>query len=118
MRYVTDARVRAALAALCRDHSCRTIGCYTDRHPSRWEPAVVMRPDGDGCFTDAGAFEFIAKQIDEDRAIRIVNLQHPSGAEGYEIVVPLGSGIDLYVKLAFNRRHTGVIGRSFHYSER
>lgn len=67
-------------------------------------------------FTEPGAWEFIAEQLEAGRPMLEIKLDTPAGKTGYVVMASGGEKRpDIYVKLQLGSGK--VIGRSFHYSE-
>ena len=112
-----NAETRRQLALLARSDRTRT-SAFSPHEPTDWRPNEVRRPGGgfSPYFTDAGAWELIADELDEGHKIEVVELRKPAGAKGYVMKIDLEPGVPtLYVKLQL--RQGQVVGRSFHYSE-
>jgi hypothetical protein len=68
-------------------------------------------------FTEPGAWEFIAEQLESDRELQVIALDNPAGKTGYVLVVNGGPNRpEIYIKVQLGAGK--VIGRSFHYSEK
>jgi len=102
--------LRRELAILARRKRARVLGW-----PRDWRPSEVCNPEDSCPFTPAGAWEFIAEILEKrtDIALKPVTLDHPSGATGYVLIVPLQTDT-VYIKLQIGAGK--IIGRSFHYS--
>lgn len=107
-----DAQTRHQLAILCRRKKARTSQWSPER-PTEWQPTSVTDPRSGVPFTDAGAWDFVAKKLDDGIPLEHVILKKPPGAKAYVLLIPLVDRI-LYVKLQLGPG--AVIGRSFHYS--
>ena len=67
-------------------------------------------------FTNAGAWELIASELEAGCEVKTVALRKPSGAKGYEMLIELAPGEPpVYIKVQLGAGK--VIGRSFHYSK-
>jgi hypothetical protein len=68
-------------------------------------------------FTEDGAWEYVADNIDAGVEIEVIELSMPAGKKGYVIALPSHNReISIYVKLQFGA--DCVVGRSFHYSKK
>ncbi len=66
-------------------------------------------------FTEAGAWEFIAIQLENGHEVNEVTLDKPPGCTGYVLEIAGEDGqATIYIKLEIVG--TKVYGRSFHYS--
>ncbi|MCY4060670.1 MAG: hypothetical protein OXG44_22060 [Gammaproteobacteria bacterium] len=116
---VTD-DTRRQLADLAR-RPRRRSAVFHPESPVDWRPHQVRNPDAEldpphDVFTEAGAWEFIARKLDDGHDVRVVTLRVPAGARAYVMTIDLEtSKPPLYVKLQL--RHGRILGRSFHYSE-
>lgn len=82
----------------------------------KWWPTDVKDPRSGECFTPAGAWDFIAEQLEQrGTVIKKIELKEPPGRKGYVLLIRTKEGI-IYVKLHFGGTGDTVIGRSFHYS--
>jgi hypothetical protein len=68
-------------------------------------------------FTDADAFEAIAKAFEDDTLeIKTVILRIPPGKTAYEILIPQPAGrAPIYAKVQLGSGQ--ILARSFHYSD-
>ena len=73
--------------------------------------------DGNSEFTNDGAWELIASQLESGHRVETMALDKPKGATGYVMKIRLDtSHPQLYVKVELYRGW--ILGRSFHYSDR
>jgi hypothetical protein len=90
-------------------------------NPNKWHPTEVTNPAfGDVPFTEAGAWEFLADQLEQGLEFWEVEQDDPPGVKAYEMTIDLGNRPEepsLYVKLRLGHGNR-VMGRSFHYSTR
>ena len=107
------ASIRHQLGILCRRKGCRT-SAWTPDCPTDWRPTSVANPDTGEPFTEAGAWEWVADQLDAGIVIEPVSLDKPPGKTAFAFQVTKGA-IRIYVKLQLGSGK--VIGRSFHRSE-
>lgn len=108
--------IRRELIVLARRKDARTFQFARNR-PTHWVPRQVRNPDGEleGCFTNAGAWEFLATKLEAGHPVEIVELKTPPGAKGYVMKIDMEPGQpQLYVKLQLQSGK--IIERSFHYS--
>lgn len=72
-------------------------------------------PRSGAAFTEDGAWEYVAEQIEAGIAIEVIQLEIPPGKRGYVMHLPShDASVPIYVKLQLG---SGVVvGRSFHYS--
>lgn len=105
-------RIRRELAVLCRRKSARTSD-WSAQRPTEWRPNTVIDPTSDSPFTNVGAWEFVASQLENGVELELVQLEKPPGSSGYVFKILLGNR-QLYVKLQLGSGK--VFGRSFHYS--
>ena len=89
---------RFELTRLARDRRRRVAKSTTTR-PARWQPASVHNPDdGNSEFTNDGAWELIASQLESGHRVEIMALDKPKGATGYVMKIRLdNSHPELYV---------------------
>ena len=89
---------RFELTRLARDRRRRVAKSTTTR-PARWQPASVHNPDdGNSEFTNDGAWELIASQLESGHRVEIMALDKPKGATGYVMKIRLdNSHPQLYV---------------------
>ena len=100
------------LIANCRRKSARGYG-----FPKDWRPGSVHDPESGMCFTEAGAWEFIATLL-ETREWTEMELNQPRGARALMLIAPMeGATQPLYIKIELGPRNM-PLARSFHYSER
>lgn len=109
-----SAAIRARLAALARSKRTRQTQ-FTAAMPTRWQPAQVTDPTTRQAFTEDGAWQYIANQLDAGVSIEAIPLEKPPGKTGYVLKLPGANGAVIYVKLQICGDH--VRGRSFHLSE-
>jgi hypothetical protein len=90
---------------------------HTSEYPSRWHPTGITNPLTGCVFSDAGAWDWIAEQLEAGiDAWRLV-LDQPPGKIAWYFTVPTPHNSEpIYIKLQHCGDH--VRGRSFHYSER
>jgi len=89
---------------------------FSQKAPTRWQTLQVTNPETGFPFSDAGAWELIADQIDSGVEIKYVKLDKPSGAIGYAFLMKIDpKRLPIYVKLQLGAGV--VIGRSFHYDD-
>ena len=111
---------RRQLADLARRPQRRSA-TFRSGSPIDWRPHQVRNPEADldpphDVFTEAGAWEFIARKLDDGHDVQVLTLRAPEGARAYVMTIHLeDSTPPLYVKLQL--RHGRILGRSFHYSE-
>jgi len=87
---------------------------FSDEAPCDWGPLSLTDPRTGQAFTEDGAWEFICDSIQAGVPINEVELHHPPGKKGYELLLQGFGGVTLYVKLQIMGDH--VRGRSFHQS--
>jgi hypothetical protein len=111
------ASVRSELSRLAKRKQDR-ITEWSRQMPTEWTPGKVVNPEVDMPFTEAGAWDLVARLLDAGHPIQQVSLRQACSAEtGYVILVDLKPGMPkLYVKLQL--KHGKICGRSFHYSDR
>jgi hypothetical protein len=108
--------VRREMARRARDKKLR-IDEHTPEDPTVWNPTQVLNPECGIPFTDITAWHFIADQLDLGCSVRIVELDKPKGAAGYEMSFQGFAGQPrIYVKVRLHKHR--IIGRSFHNSTR
>lgn len=108
---------RRQIISLARQKRCRHSE-FSPERPVKWRPTQVTNPEVDLPFTEAGAWEFIAQQLEAGQPLTEIVLDKPPGKIGYVLSVLLSSDRpELYVKLELGGSGK-VFGRSFHYSER
>jgi len=105
--------IRKQLAMLSLRKSART-SAWTKDVPTDWNPGSVINPTTSEPFTEVGAWEFVAEQLEACVPLSEVELTHPQGKKAHAFVVQLGDR-ELYVKLQLGSGK--VVGRSFHYSK-
>src|SRR2546425_4438044 len=98
------------LAKWARQQDTRTSKFTRDR-PRHWRPFQTIDPRTHEPFTECGAWEFIAEQIEAGHPISELQPNQPSGNLAYWMVVELQNGSSLYVELELSTHK--VIGRSF-----
>lgn len=105
---------RRQLAQLARQKKKRRV---PSELPCTWRPSAVINPEDDQPFTPAGAWEFIARLLEDivDQEVTPVILDCPIGKQAFSMLCPVPGG-NLYIKVHFGAGHT-ILGRSFHYSE-
>ena len=101
------------LIASCRRKHMRVLG-----FPRDWSATRVKNPENDGyCFTDAGAWEFIADKLETKHKFEEIVLDNPKGALAIVMKIQLTTSEPLlYVKIQLGVGNM-AIGRSFHYSD-
>lgn len=105
------------MALLARRRTAR-ISEFKRHRPTDWRPGQVRNPDGllDTHFTDSTAWELIATRLEHGQEVTVIDLNRPTGAKGYVMMIDLGSDVPrLYIKLQMGAGK--IFGRSFHYSE-
>lgn len=110
-------QIRNKLITRARDRHAR-ITYWTKNRPTKWWPGKVRNPEegGDTCFTNEGAWELIAEQLEAGCEVDEIKLRKPPGNRAYVMMIDLlESKRMLYVKLELERGK--IFGRSFHYSE-
>jgi hypothetical protein len=84
--------------------------------PTRWQPTQVTDPSTRQAFTEDGAWQYIANQLEAGVPIETIILDKPPGRTGYVLKLPGVSVVVIYVKLQLCGDH--VRGRSFHLSDK
>lgn len=109
--------IRRQLISLARQKHCRVVAFSRER-PVDWRPTQIINPEVGLPFSDAGAWEFIAQQLEAGQPLTEIVLDKPPGKSGYVMIIHLvDERPSLYVKLELGGAGK-VFGRSFHYSER
>lgn len=100
------------LIANCRRKNMRSLG-----FPREWTPEKVKNPEMDGyCFTEVGAWEFVADKLTAGHEFEVMILDNPNGALAIVMKIQLSaSDPSLYVKIQLGAGNK-ALGRSFHYS--
>ncbi|MBF0462527.1 MAG: hypothetical protein HQL87_14175 [Magnetococcales bacterium] len=100
------------LVARCRCKGQRDLGW-----PREWCPNRIKQPGTDGYyFSDVGAWEFIADQLEAGHPYEELYLDKPPGALAIVMKIRLAPNVPLlYVKVQIGPGNK-VLGRSFHYS--
>jgi hypothetical protein len=107
--------IRSQLALLARRPHAR-VRIFTRDVPIDWRPGTTRHPNSGECFTDAGAWEFIAESLDREApALEAILLHLPPGKTGYVLKVPGYEKRTIYIKLQLGAGT--VIARSFHESD-
>jgi len=107
--------IKHQLAVLIRRGNRRVP--FEQEYPKRWCFGEVVDPRSRKYFTPAGAWDFIAEQLEETGTkINEITLKKPPGKKAYVLKTPTRDGI-IYIKIHFGMRGDTVFGRSFHYSE-
>lgn len=107
---------RPQMAKLASTRRSRTTE-FSEKFPTEWQPRAVVDPRSTSgeVFTDDSAWEFISELLSSGYPIKEIDLKHPPGKKGYEMVVSGANGKrDIYIKLQL--RSGEVHGRSFHES--
>ena len=111
--------IRKELAELARSKKTRTRD-FSKGQPTRWKhyevenitPSSIFIP----YFTEDGAWQFIADQLDSGHEVEEIKLAKPPGTVGYVMRIFAGDGKPkIYIKL--QKGNGKVIGRSFHYDD-
>lgn len=67
-------------------------------------------------FSDAGAWDLFADNLDAGHSYEVIHLDTPWGAEAVTVLIPLlGVRAPVYIKVQLGYANR-AIGRSFHYS--
>lgn len=109
------ANIRARLATCARSKRTRQAR-FTSTMPTHWAPGEVTNPSTRQAFTEDGAWQYIADQIECGAPIEAITLDKPPGKIGYVLKLPGANGVVIYVKLQIIDDH--VRGRSFHLSDK
>ncbi|HTU20139.1 MAG TPA: hypothetical protein VMG10_18890 [Gemmataceae bacterium] len=106
---------RRQLAQLARQKSKRRVPVEL---PCTWQPRSVINPEDNQPFTLAGAWEFMARLLEdmEGQSVEVLTLDNPAGKTAYVMKCDLPTGA-LYIKIHYGPPGTSILGRSFHYSE-
>lgn len=108
--------LRLDLIRFARDKRRRLVK-HNDKYPSPWHPTGLTNPTTREVFTDAGAWEWVADQLEAGVEVWSAELDHPPGKIGWYFTVPSAYPPDeIYVKVQACGDH--VRGRSFHPSEK
>jgi hypothetical protein len=101
------------MIANCRHKDGRFLG-----FPRDWCPSRIDNPAIPGfCFTEAGAWDFIADTLEGGHPYLEKVLDTPAGALAIEFEIELHADKPkLYVKVQLGKANK-AIGRSFHYSD-
>jgi len=103
--------IKCKLAKLARQKDKRDVGIGPEE-PTRWWTMSVTDPRSGKPFTPAGAWDFIAEELDKkETTIKQVLMKKPCGKLGYAFRVRTESGI-IYIKVRLGKNK--IIGRSFH----
>ncbi len=109
--------VRRLLTQLCRSRGARRH-TPSDARPCDWRPTQVADPRShEGLpFSPAGAWEFVADQLESGCEIKEIVLDKPPGKRAYVVLADGARGHPrIYVKLELG---AGVVyARSFHSSK-
>ena len=111
-----DDSIRRQLVILSRRARARDTA-FSPRRPTEWQPWQVVDPHGafETHFTEPGAWELIASELEAGHDVEVVRLRQPPGQKAYVMKIKLDDVNPLlYVKLQLGAGK--VIGRSFHYS--
>lgn len=109
------AELRAEFARFARDKR-RRLARHTAEYPSPWHPTGLTNPATGEVFTDVGAWEWVADQLEAGVEVWPAKLDHPPGKIGWYFTRPSAfPPSEIYVKLQAGGDH--VRGRSFHISE-
>jgi hypothetical protein len=105
---------RRQLARLARQKKRRRV---PRELPCTWQPWTVSNPEGNQPFTDAGAWEFTARLLEdsEGQMVEVITLDHPRGQLAYVMRCAVPGG-ELYIKVHYGHGPS-ILGRSFHYSD-
>jgi hypothetical protein len=108
--------LRMEIARRARDKNRRRFD-FCREEPVVWKPTEVVNPECGLCFTDIGAWHFIADQVERGCDIYEVELRKPPQTTGYELHLPGAPGNPpIYIKFRLVQRE--IRGRSFHNSTR
>ena len=106
-----ERKIKSKLAELARQKDKRDVGIGPE-DPPKWWPMSVTDPRSGEPFTPAGAWDFIAEQLDKNETlIKQVLLKKPCGKLAYEFRVRTECGT-IYIKVRLAKDK--IIGRSFH----
>lgn len=105
---------RRQLARLARQRSKRRI---PHELPCTWQPWTVINPEDSQPFTDAGAWEYTARLLEDTggQSVELITLDNPAGKTAYVMKCDLPTG-QLYIKVHYGHGPS-ILGRSFHHSE-
>lgn len=87
---------------------------FTSQYPTKWHPTGLIDPRSGQAFTDVGAWEWVAEQLEIPCDLFLRILDKPPGKKSYYFVSQGANGVKIYVKLQSCGDH--VRGRSFHVS--
>ena len=105
---------RRQIAVLARRSRARS-STFTPDRPTEWRPHEVLSPESGLPYTEPGAWDLVARRIEEGHEVEVIALRRPRGATGYVMKIFLEPGRPLlYVKVEV--RSGRILGRSFHYS--
>ena len=104
--------IRREASILARRKKARNV-LFSRDSPSDWRPRTIINPEDGQPYTDAAAWELIARLLDGDEPLESVELDHPPGKTGY-VMVPSIAGRKVYIK--FQLGSGKILGRSFHDS--
>lgn len=115
-----DPRKTYANSGVCDDLANRCAGKARTTNAkgvrTKWYPSTVLDPRTGRPFAFGTEWDFIVAQIRGGIDVEIVDLETQPGKKGY-VLKPVGhEGEIIYVKLQFGTK--GIIGQSFHSSER
>ena len=108
-----SADIRHQLALLARRPRSRKHE-FNRRAPSRWQPTTIINQECGIPFSDAAAWDFIAKLIESGCPILEVTLESPPGSTAYVLIALVGAE-EVYIKVQLG--HGQILGRSFHRSD-
>lgn len=109
---VIEAALRREFIRLCCNPKTRVVPRFV---PHKWDHHKVLEPDGTGWyFTQAGAWEFFVRYLEQEHPWKIVSIERPPTWAVSMVVPGGGNHPPIYMKVDFS---SGVaVARSFHYS--
>lgn len=112
---ILPADVRRDLVRFSREVRRRKVQ-HNSEYPSPWHPTGITNPHTGSVFTDAGAWDWVADQLEAGVEVWKIILDQPPGKTAwyFTFATPYNSE-PIYIKLQLCGDH--VRGRSFHYSE-
>jgi hypothetical protein len=102
--------IRRELVRLCSRRGTRTAE-FTRGCPTHWSPHEAYDPNTGQPYTEDGAWQRIAEEIESGCDLWERALDKPPGKTGFVVNFEDAKGKKIYVKLQLGAK---VIGRSFH----
>jgi hypothetical protein len=108
--------LRRRLIAMASSRRTRMVE-FSRKAPCDWQANGITDPRTKQPFTEDGAWDYVCHHINSGVPIEVIELSNPPGKKAYVMLLPSNQP-DLLIYVKLQVVGNGVLGRSFHYSNR